>query len=155
MAVKIRLRRVGAKKQPAYRIVVADSRAPRDGRFIEIIGHYNPLTEPSTVVVNAERALHWLRTGAQATDVVQKMLVKKGIIAVFKGEATELPMEEVPSVPVVVAPVVEAPVVEAPVVEAPVVEEPVVEEPVIEEPAVEAPAVEEPSAPASDEITAE
>ena len=90
MAVKIRLRRIGAKKQPAYRLVVADSRCPRDGRFIEIVGHYNPLDEPSTVVIDSDRALYWLRHGAQPTDVVKKMLVKKGIWAVFTGQAIEI-----------------------------------------------------------------
>ena len=87
MAVKMRLRRVGAKKQPAYRIVIADARAPRDGRFIEIVGHYNPLTEPSTVVIKSDRALYWLHKGAQPTEVVRGMLVRKGIWAVFTGAA--------------------------------------------------------------------
>jgi len=72
--VKIRLRRVGAKKQPAYRIVVAADGSPRDGRFIETIGHYNPRTDPATIQVNEERALYWLRNGAQPTDAVAKML---------------------------------------------------------------------------------
>ncbi|MCL6431619.1 MAG: 30S ribosomal protein S16 [Anaerolineae bacterium] len=78
--VKIRLRRVGAKKQPSYRIVVADSRSPRDGRFLETIGHYNPRTEPPTVHIDEERALHWLRQGAQPTEVVAKMLRSLGIM---------------------------------------------------------------------------
>ncbi|MFQ5460235.1 MAG: 30S ribosomal protein S16, partial [Anaerolineae bacterium] len=68
--VKIRLRRVGAKKQPSYRLVVTDSRKPRDGRFIEIIGHYNPRTEPPTVVVQEDRALYWLSVGAQPSSAV-------------------------------------------------------------------------------------
>ena len=63
--VKIRLRRVGAKKQPSYRVIVSDQRSARDGRFIEIIGHYNPRTEPETVVIDHERALYWLARGAQ------------------------------------------------------------------------------------------
>jgi len=84
--VKIRLRRIGAKKQPAYRIVIADARAPRDGRFIEIIGHYNPLTEPSEVAIDSDRALHWLRNGAQPTEVVQRMLVKTGVWSEYTGE---------------------------------------------------------------------
>ena len=71
MAVKIRLRRMGAKKAPFYRIVVADSRAPRDGRFIEEIGYYNPITEPAEVKINEEKATKWLNDGAQPTDVVK------------------------------------------------------------------------------------
>ena len=82
--VKIRLRRVGAKKRPSYRLVVADSRAPRDGAFISIIGHYNPLTDPETVVIDEEKALHWLREGAQPTDTVARLLTKTGIIEKFK-----------------------------------------------------------------------
>lgn len=78
--VKIRLRRVGAKKKPSYRLVVADVRAPRDGAFIDIIGHYNPLTDPETVVINEERALHWLRQGAQPTDTAARLLAKAGIM---------------------------------------------------------------------------
>ena len=79
--VKIRLRRMGAKKQPSYRVVVADSASPRDGRFIETIGHYNPLTDPATVHIDEERALHWLRQGAQPTEAVAKMLRDLGIMA--------------------------------------------------------------------------
>ncbi|HIC89292.1 MAG TPA: 30S ribosomal protein S16 [Anaerolineae bacterium] len=82
--VRIRLRRVGAKKQPVYRIVVADQRSPRDGRFIEIIGHYNPRTEPETVVINTERALHWLSVGAQPSDPVKRLLHKTGVMAEFE-----------------------------------------------------------------------
>lgn len=78
--VKIRLRRTGAKKKPSYRLVVADSRSPRDGAFIEIIGHYNPLTDPETLVINEEKALHWLRQGAQPTDTATRLLTKAGII---------------------------------------------------------------------------
>ena len=78
--VKIRLRRVGAKNKPSYRLVVADSRAPRDGAFINIIGHYNPLTDPETVVIDEEKALHWLRQGAQPTATAARLLSKAGII---------------------------------------------------------------------------
>jgi len=78
--VKIRLRRVGAKKKPSYRLVVADVRAPRDGAFIDIIGHYNPLTDPETVVINEEKALHWLGQGAQPTDTAARLLTKAGIV---------------------------------------------------------------------------
>ncbi|MGB2884993.1 MAG: 30S ribosomal protein S16 [Dehalococcoidia bacterium] len=77
--VKIRLQRVGRKKKPAYRIVVAESRAPRDGAFIEIIGHYDPLTDPATVVIHEEKALKWLRQGAQPTQTVANLLKKQGI----------------------------------------------------------------------------
>jgi small subunit ribosomal protein S16 len=77
--VKIRLRRVGAKKKPSYRLVVADSRAPRDGAFIDVIGHYNPLTEPATIDIDGEKALNWLNQGAQPTDIVSKLLSQAGI----------------------------------------------------------------------------
>lgn len=79
--VKIRLRRVGAKKQPSYRVVVTDSRSPRDGRFIETIGHYNPRTEPPTVEIDAARALYWLSVGAQPSEAVKRMLDKMGVMA--------------------------------------------------------------------------
>jgi small subunit ribosomal protein S16 len=78
--VKIRLRRTGAKKQPSYRLVVADSRAPRDGAFIAVIGHYNPLTDPETIVIDQEKALGWLKQGAQPTDTAARLLAKAGII---------------------------------------------------------------------------
>ena len=78
--VKIRLRRVGAKKKPSYRLVVADSRSPRDGAFIEIIGHYDPLTDPETLTINEEKALHWLSQGAQPTVTAARLLTKAGII---------------------------------------------------------------------------
>ena len=80
MAVKIRLRRVGAKKAPAYRIVVADSRYPRDGRFIESLGTYNPLANPSEFSIDEEKAKIWLKNGAQPTDTVKVLLKKQGII---------------------------------------------------------------------------
>jgi len=78
--VKIRLRRVGSKKKPSYRLVVADARAPRDGAFINIIGHYNPLTDPETVVIDKEKALNWLKQGAQPTATAARLLAKAGII---------------------------------------------------------------------------
>jgi small subunit ribosomal protein S16 len=89
--VKIRLRRVGAKKKPSYRVVVADSRAPRDGAFISIIGHYNPLTDPETIVIDEEKARHWLEQGAQPTDTVARLLAKAGIIE--KSEARKEKIE--------------------------------------------------------------
>jgi len=80
MAVKIRLRRMGAKKAPFYRIVVADSRFPRDGRFIEEIGTYNPLTNPAEINVDGEKAKKWIANGAQATDTVKSLLKKSGVL---------------------------------------------------------------------------
>ncbi|NLY43801.1 MAG: 30S ribosomal protein S16 [Clostridiaceae bacterium] len=85
MAVKIRLRRMGAKKSPYYRIVVADSRYPRDGRFIEEIGTYNPLTNPSSVNIDQEKAVKWLKNGAQPTDTVKSLLKKNGILDAFEA----------------------------------------------------------------------
>ncbi|HHX19529.1 MAG TPA: 30S ribosomal protein S16 [Clostridiaceae bacterium] len=80
MAVKIRLKRVGKKKQPYYRVVVADSRSPRDGRFIEQIGTYDPHTEPSTFKVDADKVKDWISKGAQPTDTVKKLLKYNGIL---------------------------------------------------------------------------
>ena len=80
MAVKMRLRRMGAKKAPFYRVVVADSRFPRDGRFIEEIGYYNPGTNPAEVQIDAEKAQKWIKNGAQPTDTVKALLKKSGAI---------------------------------------------------------------------------
>ena len=80
MAVKIRLRRMGAKKAPFYRVVVADSRFPRDGRFIEEIGYYNPNTNPAEVKIDAEKAQTWIKNGAQPTETVKALLKKSGAI---------------------------------------------------------------------------
>jgi len=80
MAVKMRLKRIGAKKAPFYRIVVADSRAPRDGKFIEEIGYYNPLVEPVEVKVNEEKVSAWLANGAQPTETVKRLLSNAGLI---------------------------------------------------------------------------
>lgn len=90
--VRIRLLRVGSIRQPSYRIVVADQRSPRDGRFIEIIGNYNPRTEPNTVVVDRERALHWLERGAQPSETVARLLEQTSVMAIRRGETT---LEEV------------------------------------------------------------
>ena len=79
MAVKIRLRRMGAKKAPFYRVVVADSRYPRDGRFIEEIGYYNPMKDPAEIKIDAEKAQKWIANGAQPTDTVKVLLKKSGI----------------------------------------------------------------------------
>ena len=86
MAVKIRLMRVGKKKQPTYRVVVADSRSPRDGRIIETIGHYGPREDPSRVNIDADRALDWLRKGAKPTEQVQKLLTVSGVWETFTAE---------------------------------------------------------------------
>jgi len=80
MAVKIRLKRLGAKKSPFYRVVVADERSPRDGKFIEEIGYYNPITEPADIKINAEKATKWLNNGAQPTETVRTLLKKTEII---------------------------------------------------------------------------
>lgn len=80
MAVKIRLRRMGAKKNPFYRIVVADSRYPRDGRFIEELGYYNPLKEPAEVKVDEEKAKKWIGNGAQPTDTVKRLFKQNGVL---------------------------------------------------------------------------
>ena len=85
MAVKIRLRRMGAKKSPFYRVVVADSRYPRDGRFIEQVGTYNPLTSPAEVKIDAEKAKTWIKNGAQPTETVKALLVKEGIVEADKN----------------------------------------------------------------------
>jgi small subunit ribosomal protein S16 len=84
MSVKIRLKRVGKKKAPSYRVVVADERSPRDGRIIERIGWYNPLVEPSAIKIDEEKALHWLKVGAQPTDSVTSLLKRTGVLERFE-----------------------------------------------------------------------
>jgi small subunit ribosomal protein S16 len=155
---------VGSKKNPIWRVVVADQRSPRDGRFIEMIGHYNPQTDPSTIVIDEDRFQHWLARGAQPTGTV-KQLVKahsKGLTAdprtstappvptpqpAAEGPLEDAPIEDAPveEAPVEDAPVDEAPVDEAPVDEAPVEEAPVEEAPVDEAPVEDAPAAEAPT----------
>ena len=78
--VKMRLRRMGAKKQPFYRVIVADERSPRNGRFIEELGYYNPLTEPATIKIDADKAKEWIKNGAQPTETVKVLLKKAGIV---------------------------------------------------------------------------
>jgi small subunit ribosomal protein S16 len=80
LAVKLRLRRMGKKKQPIYKVVAADARSPRDGKFLEAIGIYNPLTDPFTLEIKEDRALYWLNVGAQPTETVKSLLSKKGIL---------------------------------------------------------------------------
>lgn len=88
MAVRIRLMRFGAKKKPYYRIVAADSRMPRDGRFIEAIGNYDPRTDPSSIEIDAEKAISWLEKGAQPSDTVKKLLKIKGIEKPLKSKSS-------------------------------------------------------------------
>lgn len=83
MAVKLRLKRMGAKRRPFYRVVAADSRGPRDGKYIELVGTYNPLTEPAEIKINEELALKWLKNGAIPTDTVRDLLSKQGIMKKF------------------------------------------------------------------------
>lgn len=80
MALKIRLTRLGDKKSPFYRVVVADSRSPRDGKFVEVIGTYNPLTNPAEIKIDNEKASAWLKNGAQPTDTAKELLIKSGVI---------------------------------------------------------------------------
>ncbi len=86
--IKLRLRRMGAKKQPSYRIVAADSKKPRDGRFIEIVGHYDPKSDPYTLRVDEDRAKYWLDNGAQPTETVRALLVKSGVLPPYQGPST-------------------------------------------------------------------
>ena len=100
MATRIRLRRVGRKKQPAYRIVVAERLAARDGQFIETLGHYDPRTEPVTIHVDADRAKHWLSEGATPSETVRSLLKKAGVFstaAVATAEPTAAPVDEAPA----------------------------------------------------------
>ena len=98
MAVRIRLQRHGKKRRPFYRLVAADSRSQRDGRFIERIGHYDPMTDPANIVIDAEKALKWLRTGAQPSDTVKDLMSKVGIWEQFinekEGRPTSTPETE-------------------------------------------------------------
>ena len=100
--LRIRLRRVGLKKQPSYRMVIAENEWPRDGRFLEIVGRYNPRTNPETVEVNEERMYHWLKNGAQPTESVAQLLTKQGTMGRFervqKGEALEAVLAEAQTV---------------------------------------------------------
>ena len=170
--VKIRLRRVGAKKQPSYRVIVADSRVKRDGRFLEIIGHYNPRTDPPTVVIKEDRALYWLSVGAQPTDAVASFFVKMSLPdklkqvhagakiedlapsskpvkakAVKPAEPTPVIVAAAPKIVVVDEPVAETPAVVEAAAPEPVAETPAVAEAAAPEPVAETPAVAEAAAP--------
>lgn len=126
MAVKIRLMRVGKKKQPTYRVVVADGRSPRDGRYIEIIGQYGPRQEPSHVTIDDEKALAWLRQGAQPTEQVRKLLESTGVWERFKAERPKAAARHKPrqQKPKQVKPVAEPAVAPAAEAEAPAAETP-------------------------------
>ena len=89
MAVKLRLKRMGAKQRPFYRVVAADSRSPRDGRFIETVGTYDPVKKEESITIDEEKALKWLNNGAQPTDTVKNLLTKKGIWAKYKNTKKE------------------------------------------------------------------
>jgi small subunit ribosomal protein S16 len=123
LAVKIRLMRVGKKKQPTYRVVVADARSPRDGRFLEILGQYAPRQEPSTVTLDNERALHWLNAGAQPTESAAKLLQIAGVWDAYKSAngktAAALPKPKTPKAKTVKAAPESAPAAEAAAAPAP------------------------------------
>jgi small subunit ribosomal protein S16 len=154
--VKIRLMRVGKRKQPYYRVVVSDARSPRDGRFIENIGRYHPRAHPSLIEIDSERALHWLQNGAQPSDPVRVLMEKTGIWGQFTGKGPTEPVapppeKAVPSKKKAAAAAEEAAAAAEPAPEAP---EPAPAEPAAEAPAEEAPA-QEPAAEAPAEAPAE
>jgi small subunit ribosomal protein S16 len=153
VSVKIRLMRVGKKKQPTYRVVVADERSPRDGRIIETIGHYGPRQEPSVVEIDGERALDWLRKGAQPSEAVQKLLTVSGVWATFESEksgpiVTKLNRRAYATGKAVTTKSKKSPEPEAPAAEAPG-EPPAAEADAEPEPATETPP--EPEAPETQE----
>jgi small subunit ribosomal protein S16 len=165
VAVKLRLMRMGKKKQPTYRVVAADSRKARNGRFIEALGFYDPRRDPSVIEIDNDKAVAWLRNGAQPTERVEKLLKISGAWTDFSGEqvdatppapspvvapvAEEAPVEEVAEEPVAEEVAEEAPVEE-------VAEEPAAEEPAAEEPAAEeAPVEEVAEEPAVEEVAEE
>jgi small subunit ribosomal protein S16 len=147
--VKIRLKRMGTTKRPVYRLVVADSRSPRDGRFIESIGFYDPLPNPAVVSIDAERVQLWLRRGARPSDSARQLLVKEGILAARPFKIT--PRVEVAE-PAAPAPAAPAPAADAPAAAEvePETTDAATETPVADEPATNEPSAEE-SAPAQDE----
>jgi small subunit ribosomal protein S16 len=171
MSTRIRLRRMGANKRPFYRVVVADQRSPRDGRFIEIIGKYHPLEDPSLIEIDAERALYWLGVGAQPSSQVRNLMSKLGIWETFVAErpsalkgvkppksdrpAKQKRSKKAQAKAAERAEVPEAPAVEPEAIEAPEVEAPAVEPEAIEAPEVEAPAVEPEVTSDDQEIAAE
>ncbi len=151
MAVKLRLMRMGKKKQPTYRVVAADSRKARNGRFIEALGFYDPRRDPSVIEIDNDKAVAWLRNGAQPTERVEKLLKISGAWTDFSGEQVDATP---PAPSPVVAPVAEEPVAEeAPVEE--IAEEPVAEEAPVEEVAEEPVAEEAPVEEIAEEPVAE
>jgi small subunit ribosomal protein S16 len=137
--LRIRLTRVGKKKQPAYRLIVTDSRSPRDGAFLKIIGHYNPLTDPATLVVQEEEAVHWLEKGAKPSETAAKLLTRIGVMERAGRAPVRYVGKEVPAAPKKEAKVAPEPAAAS----AP--------QPKAEEPAVEAPSeADEPAAAAED-----
>lgn len=163
MAVKIRLMRVGKRKQPSYRVVVTDARSPRDGRFIEVLGQYAPRAEPSFVNIDSDRAVHWLRQGAQPTEQVGKLLEVAGVWAAYKAvvgkESVAKPKPRPPKEKLVKA-APEAPAVApapAPAAAAaePVADEPPAAEVAVDEPAAAEAAVAEPAPEAEPEASTE
>lgn len=162
MAVKIRLRRVGAKKRPFYRLVVADSRSPRDGRFIELVGTYDPLANPAAVTLNADRIKEWMSKGARPTDIARQLLVSEGLLertaAVYpKAEAKPKLNKKAQARAAADAKAAEAPApVAEPEAEAAPAEEPAAEDAPAEEdaaPEAEAAPAEEEASPAEAEAT--
>lgn len=152
LAVRIRLARAGAKKAPFYRIVVADSRAPRDGRFIEIIGRYNPRTNPSTIEVNVEKADAWLAKGALPSETVAKLIaIAKNPEASAPVRAAGLSKKAAAKAAAVEAKAAEPVAAPEPVAEEAPAEEPVAEVAVAEEPVAEEAPAEVPAAEAADE----
>ena len=155
--VKIRLRRLGATKRPFYRVVVADSRSPRDGRFIEAIGRYQPMDDPSLVEIDADRALHWLSVGAQPTQQVQHLLKVAGVWAQFEAASPKTAAKQAAAAAAAPPPPTPPPAEEAPAAEAD--EDPAAEEApaeaVVEEVPAEASAEEAPAAEAEEPVQAE
>ena len=160
--VRIRLRRVGKRKQPVYRVVVADSRSPRDGRFIEVIGQYKPLEDPSEIVLDTDKALEWLRKGAQPSGSVTALLKRTGIWSTFvadKGPAKKPPPKKkaaaararAEALAAKAAEGAEAGATEQPAPAQSALPQPEAEAPAAEEPAAEAPAAAEEPAAAADE----
>ncbi|MDH3754774.1 MAG: 30S ribosomal protein S16 [Acidimicrobiia bacterium] len=140
MAVKLRLMRMGKKKQPTYRVVAADSRSPRNGRFIEIVGTYDPRQDPSLIKIDNERAVHWLNHGAQPSERVAKLLKISGAWESFTGESPA------PAVTVAGSAQTEPVVADEPAAEAAVADEPAAEAAVADEPAAEAAVADETAA---------
>jgi small subunit ribosomal protein S16 len=136
LAVKVRLTRVGSKKNPIWRVVVADGRSPRDGRSIETIGHYNPQTQPSRIEIDRERLQHWLDRGAQPSNTVKKLIRAENTGYEMPASAAPAPVAAKPApAPAEAAPEAEAPEAEAPEAEAPEAEAPEAEAPEAEAPA--------------------